>query len=357
MAHCMKMTRGAIGHMMKHYERAKDENGEYIKFGNDNIDTTRSAENYNLAIHQTMLQGSFIKKRCSEVKCLNRKDVNVACSWIVTAPKDLDPKEEDNFFLETYLFLEERYGKENVISAYVHKDEITPHMHFAFVPVFYNAAKDEYKVSAKDCITRAELKRFHTDLQKHLDTHEIACNVLNGATRDGNKSIEELKRGTAIQELQNARQEVQKANEDVQVLLDQKDELKGQIEHIEGTIDQISKIDDMGKLGLFGKVTMTYQEAKSLREQAKAYALTVSQLKDVIRERDKLQNVLNRTESSLNYRIENVMLKKEIEQIESVIKSDSRLEELYDQRRSDLDRSSQREYQYSNKRYDYESER
>mgnify|MGYP001021156440 CR=1 FL=1 len=29
MAHVMKMTRWAVGHMFKHYERAKDEKGEY----------------------------------------------------------------------------------------------------------------------------------------------------------------------------------------------------------------------------------------------------------------------------------------------------------------------------------------
>ena len=35
------------------------------------------------------------------------------CSWVVTAPKDLDPKQQDDFFKESYKFLENRYGKEN----------------------------------------------------------------------------------------------------------------------------------------------------------------------------------------------------------------------------------------------------
>ena len=35
--------------MSKHYERAKDKNGDYIKFGNKDIDTDRTPENYNLA--------------------------------------------------------------------------------------------------------------------------------------------------------------------------------------------------------------------------------------------------------------------------------------------------------------------
>ena len=49
MAHFAKYTAAAAGHLSKHYERAKDEKGEYIKFGNKDINTDRSPENYNLA--------------------------------------------------------------------------------------------------------------------------------------------------------------------------------------------------------------------------------------------------------------------------------------------------------------------
>ena len=40
-------------------------------------------------------------------------------------------------------------AKENVISAYVHFDEVTPHMHYAFVPVVEDKKKGGYKLSAK----------------------------------------------------------------------------------------------------------------------------------------------------------------------------------------------------------------
>ena len=49
MAHFAKYTAAAAGHLSKHYERAKDKNGDYIKFGNKDIDTDRTPENYNLA--------------------------------------------------------------------------------------------------------------------------------------------------------------------------------------------------------------------------------------------------------------------------------------------------------------------
>ena len=68
------------------------------------------------------------------MKVQNRKDVNLMCTWIVTVPKDLPENEHEQFFKTTFDFLSDRYGKENIISAYVHMDETIPHMHFAFIP-------------------------------------------------------------------------------------------------------------------------------------------------------------------------------------------------------------------------------
>ena len=42
MAHVKKFTKAATGHMFAHFERAKDEKSEYVKFGNQNIDPSRT---------------------------------------------------------------------------------------------------------------------------------------------------------------------------------------------------------------------------------------------------------------------------------------------------------------------------
>lgn len=206
MAHCAKFSKAGCGHMFKHFERAKDEKGEYIKFSNENIDTTRTHLNYNLAQNRES-QGNFVRQRCEKIGCLNRKDVNVMCSWIVTAPKSLvsDEYAEKKFFQETYDFLEKRYGNANVVSAYVHMDEITPHIHFAFVPVVYDKEKDKMKVSAKECVSRHDLQTFHKDLDIHLLSRMgliYQQDIMNGATEQGNRSIEELKRQSATERMQ-----------------------------------------------------------------------------------------------------------------------------------------------------------
>lgn len=238
MAHVMKSTKAACGHLFAHYERAKGEDGSYINFGNQDIDRSRTHLNYNLATHQLMRQGDFVRARCSEVHCHNRKDVNVMASWVITAPQDLPAHETRRFFEESYAFLQSRYGKENVVSAYVHMDEVTPHMHFAFVPVAYDAKKQCFKVSAKDRINRHDLQTFHNDLSGHLERslgHPVG--ILNEATVEGNKSIEELKRGTAQKKLQTVKKEceevqnaITKARTELFDLMNSKIDLNGEIE-------------------------------------------------------------------------------------------------------------------------------
>lgn len=200
MAHKQKYTKGAVGHMFQHYDRTKT------------VPELECPENtcmnYNLAdADQPKRQLEFLHQRLNEIKVLNRKDVNVMVDWVVTLPQSLKNNnidDEQRFFKETYKFLNDRYGKENVISAYVHKDEITPHMHYAFVPVVEDKKKGGYKLSAKEAITRQDLRTFHKDLSDHMkNVFGYDIGILNEATQKGNKSIEELKRGTAKEKMDN----------------------------------------------------------------------------------------------------------------------------------------------------------
>lgn len=205
MAHIAKYSRGAVGHMLSHYDRSKDNLS-------GNIDSSRTPENYNLAVHQPLSQLDFIHQRLSEVKTPTRKDLNVLCDWVVTLPKNIDRAGSCEFMERTYKFMVDRYGEQNVISAYVHMDEVQPHMHFAFVPVVEDQKHGGYKVSAKEAVTRFDLQTFHKDLDAHMErAYGRNIGILNEATREGNRSIEELKRGDAVQQVQEIRQQAVEA--------------------------------------------------------------------------------------------------------------------------------------------------
>lgn len=212
MAHVEKFAISAIGHMCDHYERGRD-----VKRSNENIDSSRTPQNYNLGPARELSQVDFIRQRTGEVKCQKRADVKVMCDWVITIPKDFQaphPQREREFFQQTYDFLAKRYGEANVVSAYVHKDEVTPHMHFAFVPVTEDKRRGGLKVSAKEVLTRTDLRTFHGELQAHLEkTLGVEVNVLNEATKDGNQSIAELKRKSAKERLDEINAKTDRINE------------------------------------------------------------------------------------------------------------------------------------------------
>ena len=125
MAHVMKFTKASCGHMFAHFDRK----AEHIS--NENLTGEDTLTTISPPIRR------WIRRVCTQEVCRsplpNRKDVNVMATWVVTVPKDLPEQEHKAFFQASYDFLQQRYGRENVVSAYVHMDEVTPHMHFAFL--------------------------------------------------------------------------------------------------------------------------------------------------------------------------------------------------------------------------------
>lgn len=236
MANVQKYSRGSIGHIFGHYDRTKPSD-EIIR----NPELTKY--NYNLCEGkggQLKRLRSVIGSKSEGVKgwakCLNRADVNVFCTWAVTMPKDLPMEYEKPFFEESYKFLADRYGVEggkNIISAYVHKDEKFPHMHFCFVPCVKDKKKDVWKVSAKEVIDKVELQKFHRELKEHLERAlGVPVNVVNGATIEGNKSVAELRKMTASGEVQAIKEQAEankRKEQELSSLSVNADELKREI--------------------------------------------------------------------------------------------------------------------------------
>ena len=231
-----------MGHILQHFDRTAEHPTE-------NIDKSRTHLNYNLAPKEGK-QIDILNQRLSEVKVQNRKDVNVLCSWVVTLPKSLPEDKEEEFFRKSYGFLEEKYGKDNVVSAFVHKDEVTPHIHFAFIPVVKDQRNDRMKVSAKECVTRTDLQTFHGELQDHLE-RELGCEVeiLNEATREGNKATAELRREDATERLEKANAEAERivtvAEMKARVIEDTAKPIKAECEALQGVIEALESKPSM----------------------------------------------------------------------------------------------------------------
>lgn len=247
MAHAAKYASAAVGHLAAHYERRKDGKGEYVKFGNQDIDLQRTHLNYNLAPQRKIGQREFIRQRLSEVPHSKRKDLIVMVDWVVTLPKEIKsidgrelPSADDVskiFFDRTYRFLANRYGEENTVSSYVHRDEITGHMHYSFVPVIEDKKNGGWKISAKDLISRKELRAFHTELERYLDSFgDIHFGVINEATKEGNRTVAELKQAANIEKTAETARKLDKATQELRAIEQEIEPLKA----VKADVDAVS---------------------------------------------------------------------------------------------------------------------
>jgi len=177
MAHYEKFGKQGLGHVFLHFKRGytvdKNGNKKYVNFSNKEIDTTKSHLNYNLNLNENgvpanqqkqferIMSGKTLPEGCNLV-VNSRKDLKVMCSWVVSLPDDVRKGDERQFFQSVYNHLKEKYP--HCISAYCHLDEIgKQHIHYAFVPIYYDKKKDIYKVSANKLINRKKLQISHDE--------------------------------------------------------------------------------------------------------------------------------------------------------------------------------------------------
>ena len=135
---------GASKALSAHHERTKE-----IYASNPDIDKSRPVQNYHL-IAPRWSYGQEIRHRIRMAGCRVRKDSVKFVDTLVTVSPEfarVHEAEMPEYFTRAFDFLKERVGEENIISAVVHMDEKTPHLHLCFVPL----AKDK-RLSAKEIL-------------------------------------------------------------------------------------------------------------------------------------------------------------------------------------------------------------
>ena len=145
-----------------HNERTK---AKYAS--NPDIDVTRSNMNFHL-VSPACRYNQEISRQVSEAGCRVRKDSVRMVEVLITATpeffKGKSSKEIREFFRTACDFIKERQDPKTILSAVVHMDEATPHMHLCFVPL----TKDG-RLSAKDIIgNRKTLIKWQDDFWSHM---------------------------------------------------------------------------------------------------------------------------------------------------------------------------------------------
>lgn len=316
MAHVAKYTRGGIQGLSNHLDR-KTEN-----HSNKDIDVSKSHLNYDLNQNQGDTI-SRLNERLEQVYCMNRKDVKAVADWIVTLPKELEDRpadEQRQFFQATKDFLDKQYGEENNISANVHMDETTPHMHYAFIPVVYDNKKEREKVSAKIVLNRNHLQSFHDDLDKHLKA-EIPQIYERGVINGQTMGVE------TVQELKQLRTQEKALNTEIENLSAKRDTVQGEIKAKTSELSAI-ELDDTyknveAKPVAFQKkyVKVLEKDLMKLQDQASTAKAYESKFKNETKKTTKLQeNVTRLNENVTRLNSDISTLTKSLEHKNSLLK-------------------------------------
>lgn len=140
-------------------ENERDEN--YKSTRNPQIDKSKVRLNYHTVPYEKKYL-SFIDERIKQLspKRKIKDDAVLITSFILGSDKEffdrITAEQQKRFFADCTDFFSERYGEENVVSAVVHLDESTPHLHLNLIPVTGG------RLSAKELFDRAALRELQT---------------------------------------------------------------------------------------------------------------------------------------------------------------------------------------------------
>ncbi|MEH7469065.1 MobV family relaxase [Priestia megaterium] len=255
---------------------------------NPDIDQNKTALNYDLLNDSKIEFSEAIQREIDErytgQKTI-RKDAVRLCEFVVTSDRDffdkLSPEDEKRFFKESLSFLQERYGKENMLYGIVHRDEKTPHMHVGMVPI-----TNDGKLAAKQFFgKKTELQQLQTKFHEHVT--EKGFDLERGVSSD-RKHIEtqRLKALTAQEQVKALENELKQKQQEKQVLNKSIEDTQSRLSEVKKSLDKVPSFDDLQiktKGGLFRSETIEMpardfenikalaQGSESLREENKLY--------------------------------------------------------------------------------------
>ena len=151
-----------IGHIEAHNERTKE---KYAS--NPDVDTSRSHLNFHLITPEQKYRAEA-ERQIKDAGCRTRSDsVRVVEALVTASPEFFKGKKKGEikaYFQEALGFIREHQNPKTIISAVVHMDEKTPHMHLCFVPLTVDK-----RLSAKEIVgNKKKLTQWQDRFWEHM---------------------------------------------------------------------------------------------------------------------------------------------------------------------------------------------
>ena len=275
--HMDKFKKEAIRGIQSHNRRERESHS------NPDIDYDRSSANYELHESASTNYAETIQRRIDALQLAKavRKDAVRMCGLIVTSDsaffQSLSPEDTRRFFEESKAFLMDFVGAENVVSAMVHMDEKTPHMHFFHVPVTQDG-----RLNANKIYTRQSLRKLQSELPAYLQSRGFAIERgVEQTPGSAKKHLDPREFKQQKEELARLAQEAAALMRDslqsLGILGQREEELKKSIEAYERQAEEAEKVlredSSLPKASLFNYPSVLEKASFIIEELKKALAV------------------------------------------------------------------------------------
>ncbi len=258
-----------IGHMLAHDKHTNpnvDPEKESV------IDREMTKLNQNLfERNDGLTDKEFVEKAVKESPTFAhwKSNYNALSTWCIQIPKEFSGsyEEKNEIFKEMVNFTADRYGRDNIVSAWTHFDEVRnregiekengksliplkerehcqDHIHIRYVP-----RTEDGRISTKEVTPRKELRDYQREMQQHLrekfPEHAHELNFLNGATKDKSKDLArqaQLNHEKNLEEKEQLKQELEREQRRNERALDKKEkDIEKKQEKVDKNIEILNK--------------------------------------------------------------------------------------------------------------------
>ena len=235
-----KYKRENLKGIYRHNER-KNKN-----YSNKNINQELSYLNYSLkdCKHSYEKEFELIREKYNlkgQIKTVS----NIVCEYIITSDKEffnsIGEEETKRYFETAYKFVcgYKNLGEQYILSAKVHMDEETPHLHLVFIPVVHTQDKKGNNIDKIACSEFWKEKDSYRQLQDAFYNYIKANNFnLERGKEDGrvHLSVEEYKKITGFENSRTVLQDIELQLPDVPNIKDFSKIMLGRDEKIDELI-------------------------------------------------------------------------------------------------------------------------
>ena len=256
-------------------------------YSNKDIDLSRSSENYHLkSIQAETYQTEFerIRQRYDlkgNLRLSGEKQSNVMCEFVITSDKEfferLGKERTRRFFEDAYNFVTAKVGENFVVSAVVHMDEATTHMHVTYIPVING------KDRKGDPCKRINCSEFWKGRDSYSRLQDEYYDFITARGYDLERGV----KGSTVEHLSVAEFKLKKTEEQLANIIEQ--------------ISEVERVDNIKSTNLpLNKVAVSKSDFENLVSAAKHYVSAQKAEKENISLQAECRSLRNKNEALRN---------------------------------------------------------